>query len=181
MPPMIVSLKDMPPTSPPVDYLQKRRFGQEAWERYEISFCLADCEHPTISNRIVYPIFQDGALAGWQARAIYPNIEPKYFTSTGMQKSKLLYNLDRARSQPFLILVEGVTDVWRIGDHAVALLGHDLSPTQKNLLCQACGTSRPVLVLLDPEERERSSAVEAELRQMRVPAPTGSAKSFTST
>ncbi len=59
-----------------------------------------------------------GIRVGWQARYVgeprYRDM-PKYYTCPGMPKSQLLYNFDSTMTKPFVVLVEGITDVWRIG------------------------------------------------------------------
>jgi DNA primase len=78
-----------------------------------------------------------------------------------MQKSKLLYNFDNAASQPFAVIVEGVTSVWRLGGGAVCLFGKSMSMHQQNLIARTW-VNKPVFLLLDNDakaEMERARTV----------------------
>ena len=76
----------------------------------------------------------DGTLHGWQGRYIGnpPKYVPKYFTMPTMKKTELLYNLDQARNFNSVVLVEGVTDVWKVGPASVAMFGKTLSRTSNS-------------------------------------------------
>ena len=117
------------------------------------------------AGRVVAPIMMNGVRVGWQARLVGEpryNTIPKYYTCPGMPKSQVLYNFDTARGEPYVIVVEGITDVWRIGDQAVALLGKTLSRQQSRLLTDTW-PGKPIIVMLDGEARQETDAIVAEL------------------
>ncbi len=110
-------------------------------------------------------------LVGWQVRRMDDDRskdDPKYLTAAGMPKPRLLYDLPRAlaTARGPIVLVEGVTDVWKLGTHPVATLGKQPSPHQRRLLAHFYG--RPLVVFLDNDaEAEAVAARDALLRDRR--------------
>ena len=106
--------------------------------------------------RIIVPIYMKGKLVNFigmdasrQSRAKYkfcPNDEAV------IPAKQCLYNIDSVKDTA--IIVEGVTDVWRIGDGAVALFGMEYTREQLNLLKNL----NKVVVMLDAGEREQQQA-----------------------
>jgi Toprim domain-containing protein len=115
-------------------------------------------------NRIVIPHFWDGALVGWQKRAIperpgWPGSaepHPKYRSSSGFPKSETLYGFDRFRAcaSGQALAVESPMSVirsWDLGlrnPTAVATFGAKTSVAQVELLSDA----RLVYVWFDADE-----------------------------
>jgi DNA polymerase I-like protein with 3'-5' exonuclease and polymerase domains len=140
---------------------------------YGVGYCAeASPGYAMARDRIVVPFYQRGQLVGWQARFVGERNwrtchVPKYYTMPGLAKASLLYNLDQASQSPVVVVCEGVTDVWRVGPQAVALLGHDPSPNQMSLLVSVWGRGRVVL-LLDGDAATSTNCYAAELRR-RLP------------
>lgn len=152
----VMPVTQLPPNHPAVQYLMgKRRISRATLDYYGVGYCIeAESTYRMAYNRIIIPIWFRNEYVGWQARYIDepPHGVPKYYTCPGMAKSQLLYNFDKACTLPFVVIVEGVTDAWAIGDHAVALLGKTLTLHQRALL-QAYWKGKPVILLLDPDAR----------------------------
>ena len=73
-----------------------------------------------------------------------------------MKKSQLLYGLPEAAGlQDAVVVVEGPTDVWRLGPGAVALLGKDMSLRQQELVDRFL-PGRPVVVFLDRDAQDKA-------------------------
>jgi hypothetical protein len=155
------------PDDPPCEYLRSRGFDP-AWlgQTFKISVCSEpNPKFWQLAGRIIIPIYMDGKLRGWQARYVGepPDKQtPKYFSMPGMKKTQLLYNYDIARKFPFGVLVEGPTDVWRVGPEAVALFGKHISVMQKQLIAETWG-NRAVVVLLDGDAVDEARRIYAEL------------------
>jgi hypothetical protein len=138
---------------PAVVYLRGRGFDP-AWlaRQMQVGYCpWAYPEFPMAKDRIIIPVYQGGAYAGWQARFIGEPPDkrvPKYLTMAGMKISQLLYNLDTARQSPFGVVCEGPLDVWAFGPEAVALFGNKLSAAQARLIGSAWREGT-VIILLD--------------------------------
>jgi len=112
-------------------------------------------------DRIIIPIYMYGRLVGWQARYIGEPPElriPKYYTMPGLKKRGVLYNFDIAKNYPFVVVCEGVTDVWRVGPRGVALLGKNLSTVQKQLLAAHWGGGA-VIVMLDGDATDEAQGL----------------------
>lgn len=83
-------------------------------------------------DRIIIPILNRRQLCGFQARRIDDIKEYKYLNQPdGLQKSQMLYNLDTALMQKEVCIVEGVTDVWKVGVRGVGTFGRDASEWQR--------------------------------------------------
>lgn len=127
-------IANLPTYHPARQYLEQvRGFSADYLSvRWGVRYCHAH-NHPHISGRIITPLVRDSKTVGFQSRYVgddVPKNEPKYFTSPGFPKRRFLYNMDTAKTYPFAVIVEGVTDVWRLGDRAVATLGKSISPEQ---------------------------------------------------
>lgn len=147
-------LISMSAEEPVVQYLVRRGFGFDVAQRFNLAFCDRGGDCPTATGRLIAPVTVNGIQVGWQGRSIDDKpsrLEPKYFTCPGMAKGRLLYNLDAVKAAPFVVVCEGVTDVWRLPDCGVALLGKSMSTAQQELL-RAFG-ERPIAICLDADAR----------------------------
>jgi len=71
----------------------------------------------------------------------------------GMRKRNMLYNFDNARDKPFVVVVEGPTDVHAIGDTSVAVLGKHMSRFQISRLVDTWD-QKPIILIFDPDAKE---------------------------
>lgn len=187
LPGACVSLRDLPINHPGVEYVKSRKFDPyELADVWGISYCVTAPEDDRgfvpgtgayaklVRDRLIIPIYWGGKLAGWQARSLEPRPSVKYYTCPGMNKSMLLYNGDRAKQFSFGVVVEGVTDCWRVGERGVALLGKTLSQYQLQMLYNFWSRGGCCL-MLDPDAHERDkqhpdrpSAVEIALSKINA-------------
>lgn len=146
---------DMPTVHP---YLVQRGIPEENAHRFRVGYApeydmgsfIADngerVRRPP-QPRITIPIFWDGGLVGWQARAILPTDEPKYKNSVDLARDRLLYGWPgRGRD---IVLVEGVMSVLRHCHHqpVVASFGAAVTADQLRILQGAAS----VVVWYDPD------------------------------
>jgi hypothetical protein len=190
-------LSELPDDHSAIKYLQRRKFDPKRLaKRWGVRYCQANIIEPGRASRcrpyfqdkrLVYPIFAPSLaidpervtacravrLAGWQARALTDRLArnvPKYFSAAGMKKSELLYGLPAALvADGPLVVVEGVTDVWRVGPGAVALFGKTISPAQVKLILRHC-PGRPLVVLLDADATDNARRVCQQIRSGRLVA-----------
>lgn len=186
-------LADLPDEHSALEYLRQRRFDPDYLaRRFGAYFCSSNRKSPAKSNpphffeeRIVYPVFAPAVftdddepdnknrlrLVGWQARRIVDDDEtPKYLTARGMRKSELLYGLPRAMTTKGpVVIVEGVTDVWRLRTNAVALFGKTISTTQCKLLLRHF-QGRPIVVFLDRDAVAEAQKLYEKIRTSRIAA-----------
>lgn len=189
-PPPGTPLNESHPQHPARRYLRLRGFNPEKLASDYDVLCsgpCGSCSPPLRHDRIVMPIYKlvtvlnpvsgtpvfQLALAGWQARAIGANLPddcPKYLTAAGMKKSLLLYGLPQALTTTGpAVIVEGITDAWKIGLNAMALLGKTISAEQCNLINKHF-SGRPVVVWLDSDAEKDAKLVRDAIRNTRVAA-----------
>ena len=128
-----------------------------------------------MSGRTVIPVHNERgelvAYAGrWPADAGWPEGTDKYHLPPGFRKSKLLFNLHRAREHATegLIVVEGfftVCEFWQRGrKNVVALMGSAMSAEQERLIVETVGPKGRVLLALDNDEAGRKGSEDARNR-----------------
>lgn len=88
----------------------------------------------------------DGKPENGYERNLLNDEYPKYYIPATAKKSWSLYNLDNAVKQEEIAIVEGPTDVWRLGDRAVAKFGRALSAAQRGILTRMFKNKRIILV-----------------------------------
>lgn len=129
-------------------YLEKREFNPKEMED------LWDIQGVGISTeyqwRIVIPITLNGKIVSWTTRACDDKSKNKYMTAPPSREAihhkDILYGLDHAHGDTVLV-VEGPTDVWRIGPGAVCTFGTSWTESQMALL----RNYRRRYILFDPE------------------------------
>ncbi len=166
MPGRCVPLDQLPADHPAIRYITVDRKtpagGPAPFDPVVLSrdWGVCYCEHAErgagyapelVEGRIVIPVCWEGKLIGWQARGIHPGANPKYYTMPGLPKQRILFNGDRAKTQLFGVIVEGVFDCFAAGITSVATLGHKLSWAQRELLSKWFGNGA-VALIYDPEE-----------------------------
>lgn len=166
----------LPEDHPARVYMLQRGFDlREIGSAWGVGFCFEGEQRPRFRSRLLYPIYapprsrRDAGriqFMGWQARAVDPGDLPKYLTSQGTPKSRLLYGLPEAiQSAGPLVVVEGATDVWRLGSNGVALFGKHLSADQAALLARY-SPGRKIALLLDADADESVEVAQRRLRDV---------------
>lgn len=164
----IVNLSDYHPA---VTYLISRNFDhKKLYEQFNIH--VANPLDSEWGGRIIIPIYYKGKCVGWQGRS-YIDQEPKYKNVKGLRLHNYLYNFDRAITidKKELLVMEGVTDVWRMqtdyGIPAVALFGKTLSKLQHKLLCNIVRT-KTIIIALDGDAANDASAISKRIPTSKV-------------
>jgi hypothetical protein len=133
---------DFPPGTGPLlpqhrKYLYKRGFESYSLEK---DWNLKGTAH--LGNykwRIVAPIYHQQQLVSWQARDITNKSKYKYLNckleDTIRPHKHCLYGLDKVPGDK-IIIVEGITDVWRLGFGSVATFGIGYTWEQFSLMIQ---------------------------------------------
>lgn len=170
-------------------WLRYRGYSAEILDRYGVKFTYLD--HPVRAGApmcqqmvTIIPVYQGGDYWFYQIRLIPINGDPKlgyerdqlgvelpkYIIPHGSRKNWALYNIDNAQSSKTVYLVEGVSDVWRIGDAAVARFGKTLSRAQIVLLKEKLFNKRLVIVpdMDDPQAYEEALRQQVMLQNSRV-------------
>lgn len=162
-----VRIDELLPNHPARKYLVERGFDIDFLvTKLGVCLCIeAADEYQLAQSRIIIPILMNGDLKGWQARYVgdpgNKNV-PKYYSMPGRKKSELLYNFDSARKYPFVVICEGVTDVWAAGPASVALFGKTMSAMQK-MLVGSTWQDGTAVILLDGDAGDDAQKIHAEL------------------
>lgn len=112
-------------------YLEARGFGWPEINKYNLSFC----PRGRYECRVIVPIYYGGVLVTYLGRSYRNRPDENRYDNLPLGKSlmrhkELLYPVDLF-SGDSLMLVEGVTDVWRLGHDSLATLGNSMSPEQR--------------------------------------------------
>lgn len=181
MPGELVPVSMLDDEHPAVQYLlkgRKRPFDPMTMSAYySVAYCRKGIRFGNgvdfmfdTTGTLIFPIFDNQELIGWQARMMtnpedltdsylqmlgYPKddngewiLPPKYFTSPGFPKGRVLYNFDNAKTREPVVVTEGVFDAIAVGASGVALLGKGITETQMRILQTYCNH---VIVMLDPD------------------------------
>jgi hypothetical protein len=134
------------------DYLEKRNFDSEKLEReYKLLGT-----GPTGNYRfsIVAPIIYQKREVSFQARDITDKNPSRYKPcrkeNEVIHYKDILYNCDKIRKN--IVIVEGISDVWRIGPGAIATFGVRFTKKQLILVLTLAQRSATIIyVCFDPE------------------------------
>ena len=116
-------------------YLERRDFNTAKLAK-EFGLKFTDWSYSGYEWRIMAPIYFDRQLVSYQGRAIKEQT-PKYkackMSEEVIRHKHVLYNIDNVPGDT-VVLVEGITDVWRLGRGAVATFGTGFTKEQLNLI-----------------------------------------------
>lgn len=150
----ICSLGGLPVFHPAVQYVRSRGFDPlELDTQFQVGVCTYVFEpaYRLMFNRLYIPVIFNGELVSWQGRVVGDGA-PKYYNCPGTSKSRMLYNYDKAREQPYVVVVEGVPSVWRIGATAVCIFGKTMSLWQQTTI-STTWAGKPVVLMLDHDAK----------------------------
>ena len=92
----------------------------------------------------------------------------------GFGKSSCVYGLPQCDNAGPVVVVEGPTDVWRLGGNAVAVFGKSVSFGQKFLLLRRLA-GRPLVFMYDQDAQEEArrdaNLMRGERRKVGLSAP----------
>ena len=84
----------------------------------------------SLNKRVVVPFTWEGSIVGYTARAVYPDVKPKYHNS---YEPGYVFNVDRQRPNArFVIVAEGPFDAMAID--GVAVLSNNCSQRQADII-----------------------------------------------
>ena len=111
------------------------------------------------SNRIIIPIEWDGKVVSFQGRHITERHKMKYLACPEEREIINLKTIYYGRSEgKRAVIVEGVTDVWRLGFGALSLFGIKYTLAQVKLLSKF----EMLFILFDPEDQAQEQAKKLE-------------------
>lgn len=139
-------------------YLSKRRFDPNYLQK---KYALMSSKHyGKFKFRVIIPMMVNNRVVNFTGRDVTGLSELRYMTCPEedaiVPRNQIVYNLDSVNGS--MIIVEGPTDVWRIGDGCVATLSTQFTPKQISAILQA-KPSR-VFVMYDAEENAQKQAMD---------------------
>lgn len=171
----LIALHSLPAKHPAIQYLLYRNFDPLEIENiWKVVFCFhhtpstspqSNAPRINLTGRLIIPIIEEGKTRGIQARSIFPSTNPRYLSL--FRKSKYIYGYDQVNTienPEKIIIVEGVTDVWRYGPGAVCIFGKDASIEQIEKILYLIKTKKPKRVYGiadgdDPQSYEKFSTL----------------------
>lgn len=153
-------------------YLSNRGFDpDELIEKYNLmetgmlSKLEIDNKSWDFKNRIIIPIIMDNQIISYTARDWTDVSSTRYKnapTEAGtFPMTECLYNLDNARGRS-VILVEGPTDVWRMGDFCIGMMGVKFSTEQIQRLVE--WRFEKIVILFDKDAEKTARKLASTLR-----------------
>ncbi|RLC88869.1 MAG: hypothetical protein DRJ03_01120 [Chloroflexi bacterium] len=109
--------------------------------------------------RIIIPVYLNNKIVNFTARDVTGKAKERYYHCSNnnalIPRRELLYNLDNATGDN-IVLVEGPTDTWLIGDGAVATFGTQVADEQIDLIRER--NFKKVYILFDNEPEAQQAA-----------------------
>lgn len=183
----MVPFATLPDEHPAVEYLRNRRFDIEEIKAFEpvraLYYCTRGYEVQqglgSTTGRIIFPVYKDGIIQGWQARQVEREDKEKgerfvwngytwrqfhrtengrwedhyvgkYLFNSKIPRYSLLYNWDVARTYPVVAVVEGPLDQLAVGPACVATFGKSVTMEQIRMI-KNIDTWQKVFYIRDPE------------------------------
>ena len=141
------------------NYLIRRKFDPDKLVK---EFGLKGTAHlGDYSFRIIAPIYLNNKMISFQGRDVTGQAELRYKACKKslevLHHKDSLYAIDLARGQKQVLIVEGITDVWRLGKGSVSCFGIEFKKKQIKMLAKYWDT---IFVLFDEEEQAQEKAQE---------------------
>jgi DNA primase len=125
-----------------LNYLRSRGINDSLIAEYNMGYCYSG----KYNNRVIIPYYEDKKLMYFVGRDFTGTQDPKYLNPE-WEKTHFLFNFERVKKQSydFIVLMEGALDILSMPDHAVCLLGKQVSEDQKKIL----NRYKSIYVMLD--------------------------------
>lgn len=148
-PPNLTPLK-----TPQICFLTKRGFDPEELETVYQLKAMGPITLTGFAHRLFIPIFWQGKMVSWLARSVSEKTDAKYRPCPKEKETifhkHILYGLEEVEGDS-VVVVEGTSDVWRLGKGSVATFGTMTSSAQRSILLQRF---KRIFILFDMDENE---------------------------
>lgn len=157
-----------PESYPFLTYLYSRGITQEQIIEYSIGYIVngwcykSDMKSKMIiKNSVVFFTFNNkGEYIYWNTRSIESNPLVKSINAPSsdnqLGKKDVIFNLNKAKEQPFIVITEGVFDALTLDKYGVATLGKSVSEEQIKLLKEQLEVRTSIYVFLDSDTPEKN-------------------------
>ena len=162
-----IPINELPFDHPAIKFLHKDFLYDldSYWENYRMMWIPTEsgkvfrsiAPYTTSSERIVFPVFFQGKMIGWQMRSIpgtfYGDRKDVIRYYHLFDKGSHLYNYDRAKQYDEVVVVEGVKKALKF-PNGVATWGAGISPQQLKLIQEW----PKIVMMLDGEDHNNTQA-----------------------
>lgn len=133
--------------------------GRQIYRNLDIRYCDSfDYKTPsgkihTINKRLIFPIYWQGKMVGFQGRDITGLSQLKYYISEGLPKRRIIYNYENIKNAETIVIVEGIIDLikcWH--NNPICVFGSFLSNEQLILL-QSLPNLKNIVIGLDTDTK----------------------------
>jgi hypothetical protein len=143
------------------EYLKTRRFKKDLISDYKLGYC----EGGFYEHYMIVPIILDGKVVSWQAVDATLKGRLRYIDCPKdkgiMFNKQLVYGIDGFKHKQ-AILVEGLTDKWRVGGEGLGLFGKG-TKDQMTLMVERLSRELQIKVMLDPDATREGKRFASEL------------------
>ena len=132
-----------------VEYVSDRAVNITATDPDKYNFYLTPDNAYNLHKRVVIPFYWKNEIIGYSARAILPEVKPKFHSS---YESDYVFNTDKQhKDNKFVIVCEGPFDAMAID--GVAILGSEVSEQQADIIDSL---GKEVIVVPDFDRKEKN-------------------------
>jgi hypothetical protein len=132
-----------------VGYINDRAINITAADPKRYQFYLTPETAYNLHKRVIIPFYWKNELIGYTARAIVPEVKPKFHSS---YESDFVFNTDRQlKDSRFVIVCEGPFDAMAVD--GVAILGSEVSEVQADIIDSL---GKEVIVVPDFDRKEKN-------------------------
>lgn len=148
LPPGFIPLDQLPQGHPALEFVAKKYGFDPLYlaRAYGAGFVGEAQGFMQVTNRIIFPVYSDGALAFWQGRTILKDEPVRWYITPGTRK--VVYNIDRVPEGDVVVICEGIPAAIASGPTATAVFGKDLDQHRAQLIAKRFRTA---VIALDPE------------------------------
>lgn len=154
-------------SAPPLvrHWFKKRKFPLSFCEEYRLGFCRMGGDHPL---HLIIPITMNHRLVSYIAADLTGYADNKYVMCPNavalVEKNGVVFGVDEIVDLKKVVIVEGVTDKWRVGINAVAFLTKNWHTNQVLQLQKKTSHKTKVIVLLDADAKRKAKELSAALQ-----------------
>jgi len=139
-----------------IAWLKRRKFSKDILKKYNAYYCLPYSKHPMC---LLFPIYEHKVVVSY----ILVNVVKKQYTlcpdsNSLISRNSILYGIDKAKKYTKIYIVEGLTDKWRIGDKAIAILGKRLYNNQAKKIAKFAVDNKieEIVIFLDKDAKREA-------------------------
>ena len=174
---LIMDNLNNPEVYPFIDYLVNvRKLDPEVIEKYNIGYITngyaltTEGKKVTLDNHIVFFTFDNqGQYIYWNTRSILKEPYIKSFNGVSKEgefsKRNTVFNLNIAKDQEEIVIVEGVIDALTIGKSGVATFGKQVTDEQVNIILDNITPEKKIYVMIDRDAPKQADKLAQRLYQ----------------